>query len=70
MLWYFLIEKYFKWCYADGNELWKAVIASDLPPNKEVITHGENGFLFESGNKDNLAKVIREVFENSDTRER
>lgn len=34
------------------------VIASDLPANKEVVRHGENGLLFESENPVELAKNI------------
>lgn len=36
----------------------KTVIASDLPPNAELITHGENGILFQSEHADSLAKEM------------
>ncbi|MBK9639492.1 MAG: glycosyltransferase family 4 protein [Bacteroidetes bacterium] len=36
----------------------KLVIASDLPPNAELITHGKNGILFQSEHADSLAKEI------------
>ena len=34
------------------------VLASDTPENKEAIKHGKNGFLFRSGNAQNLSKNI------------
>jgi glycosyltransferase involved in cell wall biosynthesis len=36
----------------------RAVIASDLKPNKEVIIDGENGLLFKEGDFESLAEVI------------
>jgi D-inositol-3-phosphate glycosyltransferase len=36
----------------------RLVIASDLPPNAELITHGENGILFQSEHADSLAKEM------------
>lgn len=36
----------------------KIVIASDLPPNAELITHGKNGILFQSEHADSLAKEM------------
>jgi D-inositol-3-phosphate glycosyltransferase len=39
----------------------RAVIASDLKPNKEVIVDGKNGLLFEEGNVESLAEVITEA---------
>ena len=33
----------------------KTVIASNLPPNAELITHGKNGLLFQSEHADQLA---------------
>lgn len=41
------------------------VIASDLPANKEVIEHGENGLLFDSGNAISLVENIILFFNNS-----
>lgn len=40
------------------------VIASDLEPNKEVITNMKDGILFETENSIDLAKKILELFEN------
>lgn len=34
------------------------IIASDLPPNREIITHNINGLLFESENTHHLAQTI------------
>ncbi len=36
----------------------RVVIASDLEPFREIITHVENGFLFRSGDAQHLAQVI------------
>lgn len=36
----------------------RTVIASDLPPFKEVVSNGINGFLFESGNISSLSNCI------------
>lgn len=36
----------------------KAVVASDLRPMREVISDGENGFLFKAEDVDDLARVI------------
>ncbi len=44
------------------------VIASDLPPNKEIIIHNENGMLFESENAKDLAEQIIQYFENDSLR--
>lgn len=41
----------------------KVVIASDLPPNAELITHGKNGVLFPSEHADQLAVEIDAVIE-------
>lgn len=46
----------------------KATIASNLPPNKEIITDGKNGFLFESGNKLELANTIDRVMADDNAR--
>lgn len=43
----------------------KLVIASDLPPNAELITHGKNGILFQSEHADSLAKEIDAFFNGS-----
>lgn len=42
----------------------KAVIASDLPPNKEIIKDRQNGFLFRSENETELAGVLMDVMKN------
>jgi D-inositol-3-phosphate glycosyltransferase len=39
----------------------KTVIASDLPPNAELITHGKNGLLFPSEHADQLAAEMDAV---------
>jgi D-inositol-3-phosphate glycosyltransferase len=39
----------------------RAVIASDLEPFKEIIRHGENGFLFEQGSAKDLAGKIMDL---------
>jgi glycosyltransferase involved in cell wall biosynthesis len=39
----------------------KAIIASDVPPFKEIIRHGENGLLFQCGNAKDLAYVISQL---------
>ncbi len=41
-----------------------AVIASDLPANKEIINDGENGMLFKSDDSDDLVLKIKYFFEN------
>jgi D-inositol-3-phosphate glycosyltransferase len=47
----------------------KPVIASDLLPNKEIITDNVNGFLFKTGCEQSLASTIETVFNDSDKRE-
>ena len=42
------------------------VIASDLPANKEVIEHEENGLLFASEDSSSLAENITSFFNNSE----
>jgi D-inositol-3-phosphate glycosyltransferase len=46
----------------------KAVIASDLLPNKEMITDRNNGFLFRAGDKDSLASTIEMVMADNEMR--
>lgn len=48
----------------------KAVIASDLLPNMEMIKKNSNGFLFKSGNADELAELLNEVMKDDHGRER
>jgi D-inositol-3-phosphate glycosyltransferase len=47
----------------------KAVIASDLPPNKEVISNDKNGMLFTSGSTSELAVAINTLMKNDVLRE-
>lgn len=37
------------------------VVCSDLPAMREIIKHGENGFIFESGNSIALANVLEQI---------
>jgi glycosyltransferase involved in cell wall biosynthesis len=41
------------------------VVASDIPPFKEVIEHNKNGLLFESLNAKDLAQKINDLFEDN-----
>jgi glycosyltransferase involved in cell wall biosynthesis len=41
------------------------VVASDIPPFKEVIEHNKNGLLFESLNAKDLALKINDLFEDN-----
>lgn len=38
------------------------VVASDVQGLKETIIDGENGFLFETGNAEQLAKILEEIY--------
>ena len=42
----------------EGIASLKPVIASDIEPNKELIDHGKTGFLFKSGNRQKLMKLL------------
>ena len=42
----------------------RPVLTSDLPAFMEIIEHGENGFLFESENAEDLADKIMDLAEN------
>ncbi len=44
------------------------IIASDIPGMSELITHGDNGFLFRSGNPDSLSNVLIEALGDPDAR--
>jgi glycosyltransferase involved in cell wall biosynthesis len=46
--------------WASGTPL----IASDIPPVKELVTSGTNGILFESGNADSLSNAIMNLCNN------
>ena len=48
----------------------KAVVASDLPPNREVIRNEENGLLFENGNATALADAVNRVMQDEELRSR
>ena len=37
------------------------VLSSNIPTVQEIITHGKNGFLFESGNEESFQKSINEI---------
>jgi len=41
----------------------KPVIASDLPPIREIVRHGDNGLLFTAGDPDALAAAIRRLLD-------
>ncbi len=45
----------------------KAVVASDLEPNKEMIRHGENGLLFKDGDPGSLAAVLNQAYREEKT---
>lgn len=42
------------------------VVAGDIPPVRELISDGENGFLVEPGNKESLADVLEKVLMNEE----
>jgi glycosyltransferase involved in cell wall biosynthesis len=41
------------------------VLASDLPPNAELVEHGRNGLLFKSGDRRDLQSKLTEVLEDT-----
>ncbi len=47
----------------------KAVIASDLPPNREIIIDKQNGFLFRADDANDLKRVLMDVIMNDAKRE-
>jgi len=47
---------------AEAMACGKIVIASDIPPFKEIINDGENGFLFKSKDINSLKDVISYVY--------
>lgn len=48
----------------------RAIIASDIPSNRELIKDGENGLLFELGEKAKLTEKILSLLESPDERQR
>lgn len=46
----------------------KCIAASDIPSNRELIAHGQNGILFSLGNSRALARVISDLYKNPDFR--
>ncbi len=48
----------------------RAVLCSDLPPFKEIISDGINGFLFESENPESLANKIIHIYHNQEKLQR
>ncbi|MDD4564582.1 MAG: glycosyltransferase [Eubacteriales bacterium] len=46
------------------------VIASDIKGHRELITHGENGLLFELGDQKELTKQIIEIYKNTAIKEK
>lgn len=46
----------------------RAIIASDIPSFREVITHGYNGYLFQPANVQGLANSILELYRNEELR--
>ena len=44
----------------------KAVLASNLKPNKEMIKDNHDGFLFETGDAESLADKIITIFSDKD----
>ncbi len=48
----------------------KAVLVSNLPPLKEIITDNENGFLFETDNDEDLARKINFILEDKEQLEK
>lgn len=46
----------------------KCIAASDIPSNRELITHGQNGVLFTLGSSRALVRIIPDLFKNPDYR--
>ena len=46
----------------EALSLGKPVVASDIEPHREILTHGVNGFLFRTGDSQSLADVLDEVW--------
>lgn len=54
--------------YLETQACGKVVIASDIPPAREVICHGKTGLLFKKGDVQDLATKILDVANNSKLR--
>jgi glycosyltransferase involved in cell wall biosynthesis len=54
---------------ATGLALGKAIVASDLPVFRELLTNGENAFLVDPQNPDELAAALVELTSNKELRE-
>jgi glycosyltransferase involved in cell wall biosynthesis len=46
------------------------LIVSDCRPQAEIVTQSECGLVFRSGNEEDLARQIRELYNNPDMREK
>lgn len=55
---------------ATGVALGKAIVASDLPAFRELLTDGEDALLVRAGDTEALADAVTRVLRNSDLRER
>jgi D-inositol-3-phosphate glycosyltransferase len=47
----------------------RPVVVSDLPGMTEIVTDGENGFVFRQGSKDDLARVLNRALDDKQRRE-
>jgi len=55
---------------ATGLALGKAIVASDLPVFRELLTNGENAMLVDPENIAELAGALKELTQNAGLRER
>jgi len=54
----------------EAMALGKAVLASDLPPLRELVTPGETGLLFRTGDRDDLIEKTAELLGDAELRRR
>jgi glycosyltransferase involved in cell wall biosynthesis len=54
----------------EGIVAQKIVVASDINAFKEIINHGENGFLFEAGNAEALASILGKLILSKEFRQK
>ena len=47
----------------------KPVVVSNIPPNRELVTHGEQGYLIDIGDSVGFAQFTRKVFDDPDLAE-